>query len=145
MLRILGRNKFVSPDIILPPPQYSPTDLPFPAENNDLPVPPPPLPPRAEAPALPPKMPSDRVYRSDSSRTSTPDQWQSDIWTRDQPSGNWASISSRQVTQNSNATENSRTVMKIVPRHANIFNDKIKPELGQILTQRDSEKRPVEV
>ena len=142
---ISGRNVFESPDVILPPPQYSPTDSPISVKNNGLPLPPPPLPPRVEAPALPPKMPSARSYTSGSSRTSSPNQWQSDIWSRNQPSGNEAFISSAQVTPDGTITGNRRKVMKIVPRHANMFNDKVQPEFRHILSQRVSDKEPVEV
>ena len=145
MFYISGRNEFESPDVLLPPPQYSPTDSPISVRNNDLPLPPPPLPPRAEAPALPPKMPSVRSYTSDSSRTSTPDSWQSDIWSRNQLSGNEAFISSAQVTPDGTVIGNRRKVMKIVPRQANTFNDKVQPELRHILSHRVSEKEPVEV
>ena len=126
----------------MPPPQYSRAYPYYPSEDKDLPLPPPPLPPRAEPPVLPTKMP---FYSSVSSRTSTPDHWQSDTWPRDQPSSKEVSISSGQITPDGTATGNRRKVKKFVPRQVNIFNDKVQPELRQILAQRISGKEPVEV
>ena len=146
-IHISGRGESTSPDVILPPPLCTPPELPCSIDPNDLPLPPPPLPPRADPPppVFPVKMPNPRNYTSDSSRTSTPDQWQGDIWSRDQPSGKEASISSGQVSPDSSATGNRRKVKRIVPQQANIFNDKVQPELRQILAQRISGKAPVEV
>ena len=136
-----GQDDSSRSDPILPPPQYersSPSCSPC---DNNLPLPPP-LPPRGSPPRKLPPPP----YPSDSSRTPTPELLPGESWGRDQPSGKEASlISSGQVTPEGTATGNRRKVKKLVSRQVNIFNDKVQPELRQILAQRISGKEPVEV
>ena len=139
-------------DLILPPPQYNTSNPPSPENRSDLPLPPPPLPPKHStnfsSPEFSTKSPFPLSVMSDTSRTSTPDQWYSHDQTMGRTSSATASISSEDLSVGgftSGSTGNRRKVKKIIPEQANIFNDRVHPELRQILAQRTSGQEPVEV
>ncbi len=139
-------------DLILPPPQYNTTNPPSPENNSDLPLPPPPLPPKHNtnfsSPEFSAKSPFLPSVISDTSRTTTPEEWYSHDQTIGRASSATASISSEDVSVGgftNGSTGNRRKVKKIIPEQANIFNDRVHPELRQILAQRTSGQEPVEV